>query len=101
MYASSSESGPGTRPPADVAASWHFRFGLALVAVLALSALTSRSMDRRIVRSLNPWIGVAALLVAAAQDAEEPALERLAGKNRNTASSCPPAVACRPVGTRP
>ena len=52
---------------AAVAASWHFRFGIALVAVLGLSAITARSMNRRAVRELHPWIGVAALLLAAAQ----------------------------------
>jgi len=55
------------RPPAEVAASWHFWFGSMLVVVLALSALTSRLMHLRVVRSLHPWIGVAALLLAAAQ----------------------------------
>lgn len=56
-----------TRPAAELAASWHFRLGVVLVAVLALSALTSRSMERSAVRSVHPWIGVAALLLAAGQ----------------------------------
>ncbi len=55
------------RPPAELATSGHFKIGLALVAVLSLSALTSRWMDRPAVRSVHPWFGVLGLLLAAAQ----------------------------------
>ena len=55
------------RPPAELATSGHFKIGIALVAVLSLSALTSRRMDRPLVRSVHPWFGVLGLLLAAAQ----------------------------------
>jgi len=55
------------RPDLQVWPTTHFRFGVALVAVLSLAALTSRSMHRPTVRTIHPWIGAAAMLLAAAQ----------------------------------
>ena len=55
------------RPIEELASSGHFRVGTALVAVLSLGALSSRWMDRPAVRAVHPWLGVLALLLAAAQ----------------------------------
>lgn len=55
------------RPPAELAASGHFRIGTALVAVLSAGALSSRWMHIRTVREIHPWFGALALLLAAAQ----------------------------------
>ncbi|MFN2428262.1 MAG: DUF4079 family protein [Candidatus Binatia bacterium] len=55
------------RPPAELATSFHFRVGIALVAVLTASAVSSRWMHVERVRAIHPWIGVLAMLVAAAQ----------------------------------
>lgn len=51
----------------ELAASAHFRIGTALVIVLSGGALSSRWMDQTAVRALHPWLGAAAMLLAAAQ----------------------------------
>ena len=51
----------------EVAASPHFRIGVAIVVTLSGGALTSRWMQRPSVRAIHPWFGAAALLLAAAQ----------------------------------
>lgn len=51
----------------DLAASAHFKIGVALVGALAGGALTSRWMRRAEIRALHPWFGAAAILLAAAQ----------------------------------
>jgi len=50
-----------------LAASPHFRIGLALVAALTGSAITARNMRRPQWRAVHPWFGAAAMLLAAAQ----------------------------------
>jgi len=55
------------RPELDLGESQHFRVGLALVAALTASTVSSRWMRRPAVRSIHPWFGVAAVLLAAAQ----------------------------------
>lgn len=55
------------RPERTPGVSGHFRMGIALVAVMAVSALSSRRMRNPTVRSLHPWIGATAMLLAAAQ----------------------------------
>lgn len=56
-----------TRPDAALANSWHFRLGVAMVALLGGSFVSSRWMDRERVRALHPWFGAAAMLVSAGQ----------------------------------
>ena len=53
----------------DFAASLHFRTGTLIVVLMATSAVTSRAMRRGnpSARDLHPWLGAAALLLAAAQ----------------------------------
>ncbi len=51
----------------ELAASAHFRIGTALTIVLTGGALSSRWMDRAAVRAVHPWLGAAAMLLAAAQ----------------------------------
>lgn len=51
----------------EPAASPHFRIGVALVVVLSAAALTSRWMARPAIRSIHPWFGALAMLLAAAQ----------------------------------
>ncbi len=51
----------------DVAASTHFRIGLFMVLALSGGFISSRWMDRSQVRELHPWLGAAAMLLAAAQ----------------------------------
>lgn len=55
----------------DFAASLHFRTGSLVIALMASSAVSSRAMRRgsRSARDLHPWLGAAALLLAAAQAA--------------------------------
>jgi hypothetical protein len=55
------------RPEAELATSGHYPVGIAMVAVLSVSFLSSRWMDNRTVRDLHPWVGVLALLLSAAQ----------------------------------
>ncbi len=55
------------RPDRALASSGHFRGGVAMVVLLSVSAFSSRWMERPAVRSLHPWFGATALLVAAAQ----------------------------------
>ena len=55
------------RPPAELATSLHFQVGSALVAVLTVSALSSRWMNEPLVRTIHPWIGVLAMLLGATQ----------------------------------
>jgi hypothetical protein len=55
------------RPELALGESQHFRVGLALVAVLTASAISSRWMRHAPVRTIHPWFGVAAMLLAAAQ----------------------------------
>jgi hypothetical protein len=56
------------RADLDVAASLHFRTGLALAVALTGSALTARAMQRgnALAREVHPWLGAAAVLLAAA-----------------------------------
>ena len=51
----------------ELGTSTHLRIGVALVAALTGGWLTSRWMQRREVRALHPWLGAAAMLLAAAQ----------------------------------
>ncbi len=51
----------------DLAASTHFRIGVAIVIALTAGWLTSRRMRRAEIRALHPWLGAAAILLAAAQ----------------------------------
>jgi Protein of unknown function (DUF4079) len=51
----------------QLAASPHFRIGTLIVVALSGGALTSRWMKHPQVRALHPWLGAAALLLAAAQ----------------------------------
>ena len=51
----------------ELGASTHLRIGGALVLALTGGALTSRWMARPEIRSIHPWFGAAALLLAAAQ----------------------------------
>lgn len=65
--------------PAGLATTWawradlvladsaHFGMGGALVLLVAGSWISSRFLNRRAVRELHPWFGVAAMLVGAAQ----------------------------------
>jgi len=50
-----------------VTESGHFRLGSALVVVLSGSALSSRWMTKSSIRAVHPWLGAAAMLMAAAQ----------------------------------
>ena len=56
-----------TRPADEFAASGHFKIGTAFVGVLTMSVISSRWMDRPVVRSIHPWFGALALLLSAAQ----------------------------------
>jgi len=51
----------------EVAASAHLRIGLALVAAMTGSAISARWMAQPWVRDAHPWLGIMALLLAAAQ----------------------------------
>ncbi len=51
----------------DLAASTHFRMGVAIILALTAGWLTSRAMHRAEMRTLHPWLGAAAMLLAAAQ----------------------------------
>jgi Protein of unknown function (DUF4079) len=51
----------------ELAASAHFRIGIALVIALTGGALSSRWMAHAGVRAVHPWFGAAAMLLAAAQ----------------------------------
>jgi len=55
------------RPDLELADSAHFQVGAALAVVLTGSWLSGRWMHWPQVRSLHPWLGVAAMLLAAAQ----------------------------------
>lgn len=55
------------RPLDELATTAHFQAGVALVAALTASFVSSRWMHVRQVRSVHPWFGVLAMLVAAAQ----------------------------------
>jgi hypothetical protein len=56
------------RDDLDLASTLHFRTGCALAVLLTGSALTSRGLRRgsRVAREIHPWLGAAAVLVAAA-----------------------------------
>jgi hypothetical protein len=51
----------------ELGASTHLRIGVALVLALSAGVVTSRWMQRAEVRAIHPWLGAAALLLAAAQ----------------------------------
>lgn len=51
----------------ELGASAHLRVGVALALALSGGALTSRWMRHPTVRSIHPWLGAAAMLLAAAQ----------------------------------
>jgi hypothetical protein len=55
------------RPDLELAESAHFRIGVALVLTLSCGALSSRWMGRTAIRTVHPWFGAAAMLLAAAQ----------------------------------
>jgi hypothetical protein len=55
------------RPDLELAASVHFRCGLAIVLALSAGALTARGMHHAELRAAHPWFGAAAILLAAAQ----------------------------------
>ena len=55
------------RSDLQLAASAHFRIGLALVMALSAGALSSRWITRPWVRDVHPWFGAAAMLLAVAQ----------------------------------
>ncbi len=55
------------RPDLELAESAHFRIGVALVLALSGGALSSRWMERTAIRTVHPWFGAAAMLLAAAQ----------------------------------
>ena len=55
------------RPDLELAGSAHFRIGAALVLTLSGGALSSRWMERAVIRAVHPWFGAAAMLLAAAQ----------------------------------
>lgn len=59
------------RDDLTLAASLHFRTGTALALLLTGSALTARAMERgsRHARDWHPWLGAAAVLLAAAHAA--------------------------------
>jgi uncharacterized membrane protein SirB2 len=56
-----------TRPASELAASPHFRVGVALVVVLGAGALSSRWMNVSAARAAHPWFGALAILLAAVQ----------------------------------
>jgi len=51
----------------ELGGSTHLRIGVALLLALSGGALTSRWMRRAEIRALHPWLGAAAMLLAAAQ----------------------------------
>ncbi len=51
----------------ELGGSTHLRIGVALVLALSGGALTSRWMQQPQVRAIHPWLGAAAMLLAAAQ----------------------------------
>jgi hypothetical protein len=51
----------------ELAASAHFRIGVALALTLSGGALSARWMHRAEIRAIHPWFGAAAMLLAAAQ----------------------------------
>jgi len=55
------------RPDLELAASPHFRIGVAIFLTLSGGFLSSRWMHRATMRGLHPWLGAAAMLLAAAQ----------------------------------
>lgn len=55
------------RPADELATTAHFQAGVALVAALTASFVSSRWMHVAQVRAVHPWFGVLAMLVAAAQ----------------------------------
>jgi hypothetical protein len=55
------------RPDLELGASTHTRTGVALLAALCGSAVTARWLHRPLVRSVHPWWGGVAVLLAAAQ----------------------------------
>jgi uncharacterized membrane protein len=55
------------RPDLQLWPTNHFHVGVALVVVLTAAWITSRWMHRDEIRSVHPWFGAAAMLLAAAQ----------------------------------
>lgn len=55
------------RPDLEVGTSAHFRIGCVMVAMLVAGGVTSRRMNDARVRMLHPFLGAAAILLAAAQ----------------------------------
>jgi hypothetical protein len=55
----------------SIASTLHFRIGTSMVLLLTGNALTARLMTRgnRTARDLHPWLGAAAVLLAAAHAA--------------------------------
>ena len=51
----------------DLGGSTHLRIGVALLLALSGSTLTSRALRQPLVRAVHPWLGAAAMLLAAAQ----------------------------------
>lgn len=54
------------RPKLHLGESGHFRVAVALTLLVGASTLSSRYIDRDVVRAIHPWFGVASLLVAVA-----------------------------------
>ena len=55
------------RPDRDVSLSTHLQIGCAMLVCLSIGVWTSRNMRRPALRSLHPFVGAAAMLLAAAQ----------------------------------
>jgi hypothetical protein len=51
----------------ELGTSTHLRIGIALAVALTGGAVTSRWMHRAEIRAIHPWLGIAAMLLAAAQ----------------------------------
>ena len=51
----------------ELGGSTHLRVGVALLLALSAGLVTSRRMQRAEVRIVHPWLGAAAMLLAAAQ----------------------------------
>jgi len=53
------------RSDLHVATSWHFRVGWVLAGIMCVLAWTSRRFQRQpATRSVHPWLGIAALIIA-------------------------------------
>lgn len=55
------------RSDLDLAESNHFRIGIAMAVALIATWLSARAMSRPTARTIHPYLGIAVLLLAAAQ----------------------------------